>query len=219
MIRFHNVNKIYENLHQALKNVAFHLKKGEMAFLTGPSGAGKSTLLKLIMKLETPSHGEILINGKSLSTLKRNHLPYLRREVGVVFQTPRFLANQTIAYNVGLPLVVSGYMEDEMQRRVRGALDKVGLLHKAACLPDELSTGEQQRVGIARAIVNRPPLLIADEPTGNLDPKLSLDIIQLFEAFHKTGVTVLIATHDVDLIAGKHGRIFSLKDGQLDEAS
>jgi cell division transport system ATP-binding protein len=215
MIRFNNVSKRYENGHQGLENINFHLPKGEMAFLTGHSGAGKSTLLKLIMMIEPVTRGQILIDSKNLSRLSSWHVPYLRRSIGMIFQNPTLINDRTVFDNMALPLIIAGCPKQEMAKRVRAALDKVGLLNKEKYFPLELSVGEQQRVGIARAIVNRPPLLLADEPTGNLDPELAADIMHLFEEFNRVGVTVLVATHDLNLVASMQHRIFVLKQGQL----
>lgn len=215
MIRFNQVTKRYENGHEALNSVNFHLAKGEMAFLTGHSGAGKSTLLKLIMMIEKATHGQIMIDGKNLSRLPRRQVPYLRRSIGMIFQNPHLLPERTLFENVSLPLVITDCSPIELQKRARAALDKVGLLHKEKYFPLELSAGEQQRVGIARAIVNKPAVLLADEPTGNLDHELAMDIFRLFEEFNRIGVTVLIATHDLSLIAPLHYRMLVLKDSRL----
>jgi cell division transport system ATP-binding protein len=215
MIRFESVSKAYDNGYQALKNVSFELETGEITFLTGHSGAGKSTLLKLIMMMEPASRGQIFIAGRSLARLSSNYVPYFRRNIGMIFQNPQLLADRTVYENVAAPLYVSGYKPDEIKRRVRAALDKVGLLDKERLKPPTLSSGEQQRVGIARAVVNKPKILLADEPTGNLDPKLSFEIMELFEAFHRVGVTVLIATHDLRLISQLHHRTITLKKGQV----
>jgi cell division transport system ATP-binding protein len=215
MIQFNNVNKIYPNGHQALTNVNFEIRKGNMVFLTGHSGAGKTTLLKLIMGMEPPTRGQVFLNQKNLAEFSSRHIPYLRRRIGVIFQNPLLVANRTLFENVALPLQVSGYRYIEIQRRVRAALEKVGLLAKEKLYPLALSSGEQQRLSIARAVVNKPEILLADEPTGNLDPHLSLDIMKLFEAFHQVGVTVLIATHDIATVAKLKHPILQLKDGYL----
>jgi cell division transport system ATP-binding protein len=215
MIRFSNVSKIYVNGREALTNVNFELGQGEMAFLTGHSGAGKTTLLKLIMRMEQPTRGQIFLHHKNLEKLSPRLTPYLRRRIGVIFQNPLLLPDRTVFENVALPLQVSGYSYADIQRRVRAALEKVGLAAKEKLLPLGLSTGEQQRVSIARAVVNKPEILLADEPTGNLDPTLSLDIMRLFEAFHQVGVTVLIATHDLAMIAAFNHPILRLKEGRL----
>ena len=213
MIRFDNVSKRYESGLEALKRVNFELEAGEMAFLTGPSGAGKSTLLKLLMLMERPSSGTLLINGKNLNRLSRSSIPSYRRQIGVVFQNHQLLSDRTVFDNVALPLQILGYPLSETGRRVRAALDGVGLLDKEANNPLTLSGGEQQRVGIARAVVHKPKILLADEPTGNLDPKLSAEIMSLFRRFQSVGVTVLIATHDINLINRLDHRIMYLEDG------
>lgn len=215
MIQFHNVNKIYANGHQALTDINFETRQGEMLFLTGHSGAGKTTLLKLIMRMELPTRGQVFLNKKNLEKLSARHIPYLRRRIGVIFQNPLLLPDRTIFENVAMPLRVSSYTDHDIQRRTRAALDKVGLLAKEKLYPVGLSSGEQQRVSIARAVVHKPEILLADEPTGNLDPSLSLDIMRLFEAFHQVGVTVLIATHDLATIALLNHRILRLKEGHL----
>lgn len=215
MIQFDNVSKRYETGHEALKRVSFTLETGEMAFLTGHSGAGKSTLLKLIMVMERPTNGQVLVNGHNLNTVSAGKIPYLRRHIGVVFQNHQLLFDRSVFDNVALPLLISGYQQREIGRRVRAALDKVGLLDKEKHNPLTLSGGQQQRVGIARAVVNKPSILLADEPTGNLDPELSLEIMDLFEQFNGVGVTVLLASHDLALIAGMKHRMLTLSDGQL----
>lgn len=215
MIKFENVSKRYENGHAALKAVSFHLDKGDMAFLTGHSGAGKSTVLKLITMIERTSQGRITVNDQNLASCRNRHIPKLRRKIGIIFQDHRLLVDRTVFDNVALPLIISGYDKRDISRRVRAALDKVGLLAKEQLYPLSLSTGEQQRVGIARAVVNKPDILLADEPTGNLDPSLSLEIMQLFTAFNQVGVTVLIATHDMSLIARMPYSIMTLDQGQL----
>jgi len=215
MIRFNNVSKTYPGGFLALKNVNFSIAPGEMAFLTGHSGAGKSTLLKLISIMEQPTTGSIKINNTELSHIKYSQIPYVRRGIGMIFQNHNLLMDRTVFDNVALPLVIEGYSHRETKKRVEAALDKVHLSQKIRCLPNMISGGEQQRVGIARAIVNKPPLLLADEPTGNLDPKLSLDIIRLFEEFNAAGVSVLIATHDLGLIARMKYRTLTLKQGTM----
>lgn len=215
MIRFEHVFKRYPERGDALSDVSFELDEGEMVFLTGHSGAGKSTLLRLIGLLERPSRGQVIVNGRNLATLPRRKIPFHRRQVGMIFQDHRLLADRSVFDNVALPLVVSGLSHKEIGRRVRAALDQVGLLKRERALPVALSGGEQQRVGIARAVVARPPLLLADEPTGNLDPDLSREIFQLFERFHHVGVTLMIATHDLGLIRVMHHRTFTLSEGRL----
>jgi cell division transport system ATP-binding protein len=215
MLQFNNVGKRYPGGHEALSGVTFQIGQGEMAFLTGHSGAGKSTLLKLIALIERPSNGQIIVNRKNLARIGQRGIPYLRREIGVIFQNHKLLYDRTVFDNVALPLVIAGHHHGEIQRRVRAALDKVGLLDREKQFPITLSGGEQQRVGIARAVVNKPPVLLADEPTGNLDPDLSREIMSLFEQFNQVGVTVLIATHDIDLISTVRYRRIILEHGHL----
>jgi len=215
VIRFEHVTKRYPARGDALRDVNFALVPGEMAFLTGHSGAGKSTVLKLIGLLERPTRGQIRVAGRDLARLSTRRIPYHRREVGMIFQDHRLLVDRTVLDNVSLPLVAAGLGPGEVARRARAALKQVGLLrHEAAC-PMALSTGEQQRVGIARAIVARPPLLLADEPTGNLDPDLSWEIMDLFARFNQVGVTLLIATHDIALIRSLPYRTLTLSEGRL----
>ncbi len=216
IIEFDHVSKRYEGSRDALHDINFALDRGEMAFLTGHSGAGKSSLLRLIALIERPSSGRLSVYGKDLSKVKPRQVPFLRRNVGIVFQDHCLLDDRTVFDNVALPLIVSGQLEyAEIARRVRAALDKVGLLDKEKMNPLRLSGGEQQRVGIARAVVNRPPLLLADEPTGNLDPQLSEEIMTLFQQFNQVGVSVMIASHDLALIARMRKRVLTLKDGRL----
>jgi cell division transport system ATP-binding protein len=215
MIAFQEVSKRYGRGMDALSGVSFELGVGEMAFLTGHSGAGKSTLLRLIGLVERPTRGRIEVNGRDLGRLKRRDIPYHRRQVGTIFQDFKLLRDRTVYDNVALPLIVAGVAHQEIGRRVRAALDKVGLLRKERALPPTLSGGEQQRVGIARAIVSKPPVVLADEPTGNLDPELSREIMQLFGQFNQVGVTVLVATHDIDLIRKMECRTLVLRNGQL----
>jgi cell division transport system ATP-binding protein len=215
MIQFHQVFKRYSNGHDALRGVDFQLAPGEMAFLTGHSGAGKSTLLKLITLMEKPTRGQVTINGVNLSRVRDSKIPYVRRDIGVIFQNHKLLFDRTVFDNVALPLIIASYPPREIGRRVRAALDKVGLLSKEKQYPIMLSGGEQQRVGIARAIVNKPPIVLADEPTGNLDPELSAEIMNIFAQFNQVGVTVLIATHDLSLIAKMDYRTLVLKEGQM----
>ena len=215
MIQLNNVCKRYPSGHDALKNVNLALGSGEMAFVTGHSGAGKSTLLKLITLIERVTSGQIMVNNKNLVRLPRRRVPSLRRSIGVVFQDNKLLFDRTVFDNVALPLVVAGVAHREIAGKVRAALDKVGLLKKERMYPITLSGGEQQRLGIARAVVNKPPLLLADEPTGNLDPELSDQIVDLFYEFHRYGVAVLIATHDLRHIERLNVRRLTLKDGAL----
>ena len=215
MIEFRQVTKRYDSDHTALRAVNFHLDRGELAFLTGHSGAGKSTLLKLIMVMERPTAGEVIVGGQKLNSLPRRQIPYIRRHIGVVFQNHQLLFDRTVFDNVAMPLEVMGASPEDTGRRVRAALDKVGLLKKEKMNPMQLSGGEQQRVGIARAVVNKPPVLLADEPTGNLDPELSADIMRLFTQFSQVGVTVLVATHDIALINEMNRRTLTPNQGQL----
>jgi len=215
MIRFTHASKRYPGGHDALQDVTFHMPPGQMAFLTGHSGAGKSTLLKLIALLERSSRGQVFVNGQNLARVSRRKVPYLRRNIGIIFQDHQLLFDRTVFDNVALPLIIAGYPQREIGKRVRAALDKVGLLGKERVYPVTLSGGEQQRVGIARAVVNKPPLLLADEPTGNLDPELSREIMRIFEDFSQVGVTVLVASHDLALIATLPYRVLRLQDGRL----
>jgi len=215
MIRFTSASKRYPGGYEALTNVSFHMPPGQMAFLTGHSGAGKSTLLKLIALLERPSRGQVLINNQNLARISRRRIPYFRRNIGIIFQDHQLLFDRTVFDNVALPLIIAGQPQREIGRRVRAALDKVGLLGKEKAYPITLSGGEQQRVGIARAVVNKPLLLLADEPTGNLDPKLSAEIMSIFEDFSQVGVTVLVASHDLALISGLPYRRLTLEQGRL----
>jgi cell division transport system ATP-binding protein len=215
MIQFDQVNKRYDSGQDALKNLSFEIDKGDMVFLTGHSGAGKSTLLKLMMLMERPTSGQVIINGQNLRNFPNRKIPSLRRNIGVVFQNHQLLFDRNVYDNVALPLVIAGYQPRDIGRRVRAALDKVGLLSKEKQMPITLSGGEQQRVGIARAVVNKPTILLADEPTGNLDPELSAEIMHLFEQFNQVGVTVLIASHDLSLIARLPHRMMTLRQGEL----
>jgi cell division transport system ATP-binding protein len=215
LIEFSDVSKRYAGGFEALKDISFTIARGEMLFLTGRSGAGKSSLLKLIMLMERPSSGRIVVNGLDLTTLPGRKVPALRRDIGVVFQNHQLLSDRSVFDNVALPLTILGYQPRDIARRVRAALDKVGLLSKEKMHPMTLSGGEQQRVGLARAVVHKPPILLADEPTGNLDPELSRDVMLLFEQFNQVGVTVLIASHDLGLIARMPHRLLTLRDGSL----
>lgn len=215
MIRFNNVSKSYANGQTALKHINFHLNKGEMAFLTGHSGAGKSTLIKLIMGLERVSQGHAMVNDIPMNRISAAKIAKLRRSMGVILQDPQLIPHRTVYENVALPLIINGMRHSEIPKRVRPALEMVSLHKKAKCLPSEISCGEQQRVSIARAIVTKPKLVLADEPTGNLDPKLSMEIMRLFDQFNQVGVSVLIATHDLGLITAMRHRILTLRAGQL----
>ena len=215
MIEFHNVTKRYESGFEALKNVSLKLNEGQMAFITGHSGAGKSTLLKIIALIEKPTRGQALLNRTNLKNLPRHRVPYLRRNIGIIFQDHQLLFDRPVFDNVALPLHIQGYRPQEIAKRTRAALDKVGLLQKEKSMPITLSGGEQQRVGIARAVVHKPMLLLADEPTGNLDPILSREIMQIFADFNQVGVTVLVASHDLDLIEELDMPRLTLNAGQL----
>jgi cell division transport system ATP-binding protein len=215
VIRFDQVYKRYANGREALAGVSFAIADGEMAFLTGHSGAGKSSILKLIALIERPTRGRVFIADQNTAAIKPRAIPYFRRELGVVFQDHKLLEDRSVGENVALPLIIAGMPRRDVDKRMRAALDQVGLLTKEKCLPLELSTGEQQRVGIARAVVGRPRLLIADEPTGNLDPELAQDIMRLFKRFNDVGVTVVVATHDHHLIERFGARRISFRDGQV----
>ena len=215
MILFDNVAKRYATGQEGLSDTSFFIDAGKMAFLTGHSGAGKSTLLRLIGCLERPTRGQVWVNDRNLNKLSNSQIPYHRRDVGMIFQDHRLLHDRTVFDNVALPLVVAGASPNEIKRRVNAALDKVGLLHKERSMPLTLSGGEQQRVGIARAVVSKPKVLLADEPTGNLDPELSKEIMELFMEFNRVGVTLLIATHDIALILSMSQRIIKLDKGRI----
>jgi cell division transport system ATP-binding protein len=215
VIRFDAVSKRYENGFEALSRVDLEVERGEMVFLTGHSGAGKSTLMKLIMLMERPSSGQVLVDNRNLNRLSSGQIPYYRRNVGVVFQNHQLLFDRSVFDNVALPLQIAGNSPNEIGRRVRAALDKVGLLDKERQNPITLSGGEQQRVGIARAVVNKPALLLADEPTGNLDPELSAEIMTLFRQFNEVGVTIMIASHDISLLRSMQKRVLGLAAGQI----
>jgi cell division transport system ATP-binding protein len=215
MIHFERVSKRYPGGHEGLSDVNFHITPGEMVFLTGHSGAGKTTLLRLVALLERCTRGQVRVAGRNLNRLKRRQIPEFRRGIGIVFQDHRLLFDRTVFDNIALPLVAAGMRHQEVGRRVRAAMDKVGLLKKEKALPITLSGGEQQRVGIARAVVSRPPVVLADEPTGNLDPELSREIMSLFEQFNQVGVTVLIASHDLALINRMGHRTLTLATGRL----
>jgi cell division transport system ATP-binding protein len=215
VLRFDQVSKRYAGGQLALADVDFAVEAGELVFLTGHSGAGKSTVLKLISLIERPSRGAVLMDGANLAQVSRRRVPQIRRRIGMVFQDHRLLPERSVFDNVALPLLIAGQPPREIGKRVRTALEKVGLGERERALPFALSTGEQQRVGIARAIVSQPPLLIADEPTGNLDPTLSAEIMDLFCALPAQGTTVLIASHDLHLIKRLNRRVLVLERGQL----
>lgn len=215
MIKFDRVSKLYPGGQRALADVSFSIEPGSMVFLTGHSGAGKSTVLRLIMMLERASRGQVIVDDRNLGKTPDRLAPLVRQSIGMIFQDHKLLRDKTVADNVALPLVIAGLRYGDIRKRVRAALDKVGLLDKESAWPLTLSGGEQQRVGIARAIVAMPPLLLADEPTGNLDPKLSWELFALFEAVSAQGVTVLIASHDLDLIRKMRKRVLVLSSGRL----
>jgi len=215
MISFSQVNKRYPGGYQALKNVSFNVNEGEMVFLTGHSGAGKSTLLKLIAAIERPNSGSVLVNNKNVGVLKERALPFLRRNIGIIFQDHKLLFDRSVFDNVSLPLQICGFDRREGAKRVRAALDKVGLLNREKSNPAALSGGEQQRVCIARAIVTRPTIMLADEPTGNLDVGYAREIMEIFKSFHQVGVTLLISTHDTNVLRDNNIRVLSLDHGEL----
>ncbi|MGB4497434.1 MAG: cell division ATP-binding protein FtsE [Methylococcaceae bacterium] len=215
MLKFDNVSMRYPEVGEVLRNVSFELEKGEIAFLTGHSGAGKSTLFKLIAMMERGNRGQIAFSDYNLSRVKPSQVPFIRRKMGLIFQDYKLLNDRTVFDNVALPLIIMGFSYGEISKRVRASLDKVGLLGKERKFPLTLSGGEQQRVGIARAIVNKPLMILADEPTGNLDPDLSAEIMKLFEQFQQVGVTVLIASHDISLISKLNHRVLTLEHGHL----
>jgi cell division transport system ATP-binding protein len=219
MIRIENVTKRYPGGQEALSGLDLTIDKGEMVFVTGHSGAGKSTLLKLIALIERPTGGQVIVDGQNTSRVRRRKIPAYRRQIGMVFQDHKLLYDRSVADNVALPLIIAGVNRRDAGKRVRAALEQVGLLHKEKRNPETLSAGEQQRVGIARAIATRPKLLIADEPTGNLDPELSLEVMRVFRRFNEFGVTLLIASHDIDLIDKLGCRRIQLEGGRLAAAS
>lgn len=215
MINFTQVSKRYPGGYAALKNISFEIAAGEMIFLTGHSGAGKSTLLKLIAAIERPNGGTVLVNGQNIGKIKSGAVPYLRRNIGLIFQDHKLLFDRNLFDNVLLPLQIAGFDHRESAKRVRAALDKVGLLKREKAIPISLSGGEQQRLCIARAIVNRPSILLADEPTGNLDAESANAIMDIFKSFHQVGATLLISTHDDALLRQYAGRSLKLSHGEL----
>ena len=215
MITFEHVSKRYPGPSNALLDVSFNLDAGEMVFLTGHSGAGKSTLLRLILMLEQATRGQVLVDGRNLSKASPNQAPQVRQQIGMIFQDHKLLSDKSVFDNVSLPLIIAGMRYADIKKRVRAALDKVGLLSKEKSWPLTLSGGEQQRVGIARAIVGMPPILLADEPTGNLDPQLSRDLFGLFRQLNDQGVTVMVASHDLSLIRAMGQRVLVLSGGRL----
>ena len=219
MISFNNISKRYPQGYEALKHISFSIADGEMAFITGHSGAGKSTLLKLSAAIERPTSGNVIVNGQNVSAMSARAVPFLRRNLGLIFQDHKLLFDRTVYENVVLPLRVIGYDRRDAARRVRAALDKVGLLAREKAHPITLSGGEQQRLAIARAIVHRPSILLADEPTGNLDVDYAVQLGELFRSFNQVGVTVVIATHDAHLAARLKPRVIELKNGVLVSAA
>jgi cell division transport system ATP-binding protein len=215
MITFEHVTKRYQSGSIALQDVSFHLDPGEMTFLTGHSGAGKSTLLRLVLMLEKATRGQVFVNGKNLGKTSSSHAPNVRRGIGMIFQNHKLLSDKTVFDNVSLPLIIAGERYPDIRKKVRAALDKVGLSGKEKSWPMQLSGGEQQRVGIARAIVGMPPILLADEPTGNLDPELSRGLFGLFRQLNARGVTVLVASHDLALVRSMCQRVLVLSQGRL----
>ncbi len=215
MIRFDSVSKRYAGGRDALDKLSFEIESDEMVFVTGHSGAGKTTLLKMVALLERPTRGSVLVDGANLGRLRRRRVAFHRRKIGMIFQDHRLLADRTVFDNVALPLVITGARRAELKRRVRAALDKVGLLARERAFPVALSAGEQQRVGIARAIVGKPPVLLADEPTGNLDPDLSGEIMRLFAELNTLGLCLLIASHDLHLVRAMRRRVLVLEHGAL----
>ena len=215
MIRFEQVGKRYPNGHVGLHELSFRVRRGEFLFVTGHSGAGKSTLLRLLLAMERPTSGKLLLAGQDLSTITNAQIPFLRRQIGVVFQNHQLLFDRSVFDNVALPLVIAGMPPRDIPNRVYAALDLVGLKHRAKAFPQELSGGEQQRVGIARAVVAKPSVILADEPTGNLDPQLAVEVMNIFEDLSRVGVSILVATHDLSLIARFKHRLLTLQAGQL----
>jgi cell division transport system ATP-binding protein len=218
MIEFQNVSKAYSPDAMALRDVSLTINKGELVFLAGPSGAGKSTLLKMIAAMERPSAGKVIVNGQDIGLIKRAGLPFLRRNLGLIFQQQRLLTDRSILANVMLPLLVTGAPRAQAEQRARAALDKVGLLERAQAAPLALSGGEQQRVAIARAIVNRPQIILADEPTANLDRASANQVLDALKAFHSVGVTCLISSHDEQMLDAA-ARVIHLNHGQLVEGA
>lgn len=220
MIILSNVSKVYDNGTKALDNISFFIERGEFVFIVGPSGSGKSTLIKLLMHEETPTSGEVIINSVSVNNLKRSQIPYLRRDMGVVFQDFRLLPKKTVYENVSFAMEIVGASSREIRRQVPNVLSMVGLSHKAKMLPSQLSGGEQQRVALARALANNPAFLIADEPTGNLNPKTAYEIVELLDEINKRGTTVIMATHAKDIVDAMKKRVIAIEDGVIvrDEA-
>ncbi|HHX33844.1 MAG TPA: cell division ATP-binding protein FtsE [Gammaproteobacteria bacterium] len=215
MIRFEQVEKRYPNGHVGLHELSFRVRRGEFLFVTGHSGAGKSTMLRLLLAMERPTSGKLLLAGQDIAKITNSQIPFLRRQIGVVFQNHQLLFDRSVFANVALPLQILGLPQEEINQRVSLALERVSLKEKALQAPSDLSTGQQQRVGIARAIVHQPALLLADEPTGNLDPRLAAEIMSVFEDINQLGTTVLIASHDLALIARMRHRMLTLQRGRL----
>ena len=215
MIRFEQVGKRYPNGHVGLHELSFRARRGEFLFVTGHSGAGKSTLLRLLLALERPTSGKLLLAGQDIGAIRNSEIPFLRRQIGVVFQNHHLLFDRSVFANVALPLQILGLRREEIERRVHAALERVSLKDMGEAFPADLSTGQQQRVGIARAVVHQPALLLADEPTGNLDPRLAAEIMAVFEDINRLGTTVLIASHDLALIARMRHRLLTLQRGRL----
>ena len=215
MIQFSQVAKRYPGGHTALENITLGIEKGELVFLTGHSGAGKSTLLKLIAAIERPTSGAVTVNGQNVGRLSRHAVPFLRRNIGLIFQDHKLLFDRSVIENTLLPLSISGFDRREALKRARAALDKVGLLNRERAMPVALSGGEQQRLCIARAVVSRPALVLADEPTGNLDTGYAIDILTMFKDFHRVGTTLVISTHDERAIQAIGGRVIQLDHGKL----
>lgn len=215
MIEFVNVSKTYDNGTQALNNVSLRIDKGEFVFVVGASGAGKSTFLKLIMREETTTDGKVIVNGFDLGEIKKKQIPYMRRTMGIVFQDFRLIPKMTVYDNVAFPMRIIGCGEKKIKKRVSFVLELVGLQHKADCYPNELSGGERQRVGLARAIVNNPPMIIADEPTGNLDPDMSYEITDLLNKINQSGTTVVMVTHEHELVRQFNRRVIVIDDGSV----
>ena len=215
MIRFENVTKIYEDGTAALDNITFHVEKGEFVFVVGPSGAGKSTLTRLLMHEELPTSGSIIIDGIAVETLKKKEIPYLRRSIGVVFQDFRLLDDRTVYENIAFAMKVVGATRREIRRQVPSLLSMVGLSHKARLFPTQLSRGEAQRVAVARALANNPPILLADEPTASLPPKTAIEIVELLDEINMRGTTVVMSTHAKDIVDRMQKRVIAIEDGQL----
>ncbi len=215
MIEFKNASHAYKNGVQTLKDVNLRIEDGEFVFIVGPSGAGKSTIIKLLMAEERLKSGEIMLNGRRLSKIRRRHIPKLRREMGVVFQDFRLIENKTVAQNIAFAMEVLGRSNKDIRKRVKFLLDLIGLPHKADKYPNELSGGEQQRVALARALINSPSIIIADEPTGNVDPVMSMEIMNLFSIINQQGVTIVVVTHESALVNKYKKRVITLKQGEI----